>query len=113
MEMFDAVVVIVGPTGSGKSGLALRMARQFSGEIVSCDSLQIYRHFDIGTAKLPVEDRQGIPHHLVDIVDPDQHFTAGAYAQRARSVLKEITARGHLPVIVGGTGFYLRALLEG
>jgi tRNA dimethylallyltransferase len=83
------------------------------GEIVNCDSLQLYRYLDIGTAKVPVAERQGIPHHLLDVLDPDQVFTAGEYSRAARQVLQEITARGRLPVLAGGTGFYLRALLEG
>ncbi len=106
-------MAVVGPTGAGKSELALRIAQEFDGEIVNCDSLQIYRHLDIGTAKLPPEQRRGIPHHLIDIAEPDQVFSAGEYARRARQVLREIAARGRLPVVCGGTGFYLRALLEG
>jgi tRNA dimethylallyltransferase len=89
------------------------MAEEFSGEIVNCDSLQIYHHFDIGTAKLSKAERQGIPHHLIDIVEPDEVFSAGEYARRARGVLSEIVQRGHLPIVAGGTGFYLRALLDG
>jgi len=107
------VIVILGPTGSGKSDLALRLAAEFAGEVVNCDSLQIYRYFDIGTAKLPLDRRQGIPHHLIDILDPGQVFTAGEYARVARGALAEISARGRLPVVAGGTGFYLRALLDG
>ena len=107
------MVAILGATGSGKSALALEVAQAFDGEIVNCDSLQVYRHFDIGTAKLPVAERRGIPHHLIDIVEPDEVFTAGDYARRARATLEEISARGHLPVVCGGTGFYLRALLAG
>jgi tRNA dimethylallyltransferase len=107
------VIAILGPTGSGKSDLALRVAAEFAGEVVNCDSLQIYRHFDFGTAKLPVEARRGVPHHLIDVLDPDQLFTAGEYARMARAVLEDISARGRLPVVAGGTGFYLRALLDG
>ncbi len=107
------VIAILGPTGAGKSELALSVAARFAGEVVSCDSLQIYRHFDIGTAKLPVAEQRGIPHHLIDILDPDQIFTAGEYARLAREVLGEISARGRLPVIAGGTGFYFRALVAG
>jgi tRNA dimethylallyltransferase len=81
--------------------------------VVNCDSLQVYRHFDIGTAKLPAEERRGISHHLMDIVNPDEIFTAGEYARLARLAIAEISARGKLPVIAGGTGFYLRALLDG
>jgi tRNA dimethylallyltransferase len=104
---------VAGPTGSGKSDLALALAAKFGGEIVNCDSLQVYRHFDIGTAKLPLEDRQGIPHHLLDILDPDQLFTAGEFARLARESLAAISARRRLPIVAGGTGFYLRALLDG
>ncbi len=107
------MVAVAGPTGSGKSDLALLIAEKFDGEIVNCDSLQVYRHFDIGTAKLPMAERRGIPHHLIDILDPDQLFTAGEYARLARATIAEISARGRLPILAGGTGFYLRALLEG
>ncbi|HLN04234.1 MAG TPA: tRNA (adenosine(37)-N6)-dimethylallyltransferase MiaA [Bryobacteraceae bacterium] len=107
------VIAILGPTGAGKSELALSMAQKFTGEVVNCDSLQIYRYFDIGTAKLPQEARRGIPHHLIDILDPDQVFTAGEYARLARRVLDEVAARTSLPVIAGGTGFYFRALVDG
>ena len=106
-------MAIAGPTGSGKSELALCVAEEFGGEVVNCDSLQIYRYFDIGTAKLPAAERRGIPHHLIDIVSPDEVFTAGEYARVGRAALAEITARGRLPVIAGGTGFYLRALVDG
>src|ERR687883_37717 len=102
------MVAVVGPTGSGKSELALRLAEEFDGEIVNCDSLQVYRHFDIGTAKLSVPERRGIPHHLIDIVDPNELFTAGEFARLATQVVSEITARGKLPILAGGTGFYLR-----
>ena len=104
---------MAGPTGSGKSDLALLIAEQFDGEIVNCDSLQVYRHFDIGTAKLALAERRGIPHHLIDILNPDQLFTAGEYARLAGAAIAEISARGRLPILAGGTGFYLRALLEG
>jgi tRNA dimethylallyltransferase len=106
-------VSIAGPTGSGKSELALHVAEQFGGEIINCDSLQIYRHFDIGTAKLLPGARRNVPHHLIDILNPDEVFTAGQYARLARETLAEITGRGKLPVIAGGTGFYLRALFDG
>jgi tRNA dimethylallyltransferase len=104
---------VAGPTASGKSELALRIAEECNGEIVNCDSLQVFRHFDIGTAKLPLAERRGIPHHLIDIVDPDQLFTAGEYARLARETIAAISARGRLPIVAGGTGFYLRALLDG
>jgi len=107
------VIAVLGPTGAGKSELALSIAQKFTGEVVNCDSLQIYRYFDIGTAKLPPEARRGIPHHLIDILDPDRVFTAGEYARLARRALGEIARRGRLPVIAGGTGFYFRALVDG
>lgn len=107
------LVAVAGPTGSGKSGLALALAERFGGEIVNCDSLQVYRHFDLGTAKLPPAERRGIPHHLIDIADPDELFTAGEYARLARETIAAISARGRLPILAGGTGFYLRALLDG
>ena len=108
-----AVIVVAGPTGSGKSELALRLAETFPAEIVGCDSVQIYRQFDIGSAKLPVHERRGIPHHLIDIRGAEEVFTAGDYARRARQTLREIADRGHAAIVVGGTGFYLRALLDG
>ncbi len=107
------LIAIAGPTGSGKSELALSVAARFAGEIVNCDSVQIYRYFDIGSAKAPENEREGIPHHLIDVLDPDQVFTAGDFARQGRRILHEIAERGRLPVVTGGTGFYLRALLEG
>ncbi len=105
--------VILGPTGSGKSDLALYLARAVGAEIVSCDSLQIYRGFDIGTAKVPPSERQDVPHHLIDIADPNELFTAGDYARAAQAVLRDIASRGRLALVAGGTGFYLRGLVEG
>jgi tRNA dimethylallyltransferase len=107
------LIAVVGPTGCGKSELALRIAEEFCGEVVNCDSVQIYRLFDIGTAKLQERERRGIPHHLIDIADPDQVFTAGDFARVGRNVLCQIADRGKLPIVAGGTGFYLRALLDG
>jgi len=109
----ENLIAIAGPTGSGKSDLALRLAGRFGGEVVNCDSVQIYRLFNIGTAKLADKDRRGIPHHLIDIAEPDELFTAGDFARVGRPVLREIAGRGRLPIITGGTGFYLRALIEG
>jgi tRNA dimethylallyltransferase len=105
--------VVLGPTGSGKSDLAIHIALAMGGEILNCDSLQVYRGFDIGTAKVSAKEQQGVPHHLIGVIDPDQLFTAGDYARLAESVLREIADRGRIPVVAGGTGFYLRALLDG
>ena len=105
--------MIAGPTASGKSLLALDIAQHFGGEIVNFDSVQVYRGFDIGTAKLPPNERRGIPHHLIDVAEPEDVFTAGDYARLGREVLVQIRHHEKLPVLVGGTGFYLRALLEG
>lgn len=107
------LIAVIGPTGSGKSDLAIEIARVFAGEVINCDSLQIYRYFNIGTAKLSAGEMRGIPHHLIDIAAPDEVFTAGEYARRARAVLADVSGRRRLPVVAGGTGFYLRALLEG
>lgn len=107
------LVVLVGPTGSGKSDLALTVAERCAGELVNCDSVQIFRGFDIGAAKTPVAERRGIRHHLIDAAEPSVLFTAGDYARQARAALADITARGRLPIVVGGTGFYLRALTDG
>jgi tRNA dimethylallyltransferase len=108
-----AMVTVCGPTGSGKSALALDLAERLGGEIVNCDSLQLYRGFDIGAAKTPPAERRNVPHHLFDVVTPQTGYSAGEYARQARAVIAQIAARGRLPVIVGGTGFYLRALLAG
>jgi len=108
-----ALIAVLGPTGAGKSELAMLLARRFQGEIVSCDSVQVYRGLDIGTAKVSVEQQKAIPHHLIDTVDLDCDLSAGAYGRLARTALSQIAHRGKLPVVVGGTGLYLRALLEG
>ena len=107
------LVVILGPTGSGKTALSLAIAEQFHGEIVNCDSVAMYREFEIGTAKPSAEQRSRAPHHLFDFVDPAKHITAGEYARQARQALVEIRDRGNLPIVVGGTGLYLRALIDG
>jgi tRNA dimethylallyltransferase len=106
-------VAVLGPTATGKSALALAIAERFHGEIVNCDSTAVYRGFDIGTDKLPEPERRGIPHHLIDIVDPTGEYTAAQFARDASAVVREIHARGRLPVVVGGTGFYYRALTRG
>ena len=106
-------VMLLGPTGSGKTALSLELGERFGGEIVSCDSVAVYRGMDLGTAKPTAEERKRLPHHLIDVADPDQPFTAGEYSRQARAALREIAARGHLPIVTGGTGLYLRALTEG
>ena len=107
------LVVLAGPTASGKSALAIALAEQFHGEIISCDSVAVYREFELGTAKPSREDRARIPHHLIDVVAPDAFFTAGDYARLAREAARDIAARGKLPIVCGGTGLYLRAMLDG
>jgi tRNA dimethylallyltransferase len=107
------VVLLLGPTGSGKTALSLALGEQFGGEIVSCDSVAVYRGMDLGTAKPTSEDRARLPHHLIDIANPDHPFTAGEYSRLARTALREISGRGRLPIVTGGTGLYLRALTDG
>jgi tRNA dimethylallyltransferase len=107
------VVAILGATATGKSALALALAEGRRGEIINCDSTAVYRGFDIGTDKLPLAQRRGIPHHLIDIVDPTDQYTAAQYARDAARVIREVHARGGLPLVVGGTGFYYRALTRG
>ena len=107
------LVAIVGPTASGKSSLGAWLARKFGGEVLACDSTQVYRGFDIGTAKPTREEREGLPHHLLDLVDPGFAFTAGEYRCRAIAVLEDLRQRSRLPILTVGTGLYLRALLEG
>ena len=113
MPRESLLVVIVGPTGSGKTALSLELAEKFDGEIVNCDSVAMYREFEIGTAKPNPEERQLVPHHLLDIVEPTGFITAGEYARQAREVLADIKNRGRLPIVAGGTGLYLRALIGG
>jgi tRNA dimethylallyltransferase len=107
------LIAVVGPTASGKSALALRLAEALGGEIVSCDSLQVYRGLDVGSAKASPAERARVPHHLLDVVEPDQHFSAADYARLGRAALAGIAARRAVPIVAGGTGLYLRALLEG
>jgi tRNA dimethylallyltransferase len=104
------IIAIAGPTASGKSELGIELALRFTGEIINCDSVQVYQGIEIATAKVPLAERRGVPHHLLDFVPPDINFTAGAWAEAAIEKLEEIEARGHLAIFVGGTGFYLRAL---
>lgn len=104
------VLAIVGPTASGKSELAITLALKIGGEIINCDSVQVYREIEIATAKVPIEDRRGVPHHLIDFVAPEINYTAGDWAREAAKIIEEIEGRGNSALLVGGTGFYLRAL---
>jgi tRNA dimethylallyltransferase len=107
------LIAILGPTATGKSALGIAIAERFNGEIINCDSTAVYRGFDIGTDKVPLEQRRGIPHHLIDIANPTDEYTAAQFARDAASAVSDIHARGKLPILVGGTGFYYRALTRG
>jgi tRNA dimethylallyltransferase len=107
------VVAILGPTATGKSALALALAERYDGEIINCDSTAVYRGFDIGTDKVALAERRGIPHHLIDIVDPTGEYTAAQYAEDAAAAIRGVHERGRLPILVGGTGFYFRAVTRG
>jgi len=109
----SSLIAIVGPTAAGKSALGMRVALKVGGEIVSCDSLQVYRGLDLGSAKATRAEREKVRHHLVDVVDPDQDFSAADYGRLARAAVRDIAARARLPVVVGGTGLYFKALVEG
>jgi tRNA dimethylallyltransferase len=113
LEHICPLLAIVGPTAAGKSALALAMAEETRGEILNYDSVQVYRGFNIGSGKVPIEERRGIAHHLLDVIDPDQAFTAGDYRREAQQVLYAVRQRARLPILVGGTGLYLRSLLQG
>jgi len=107
------LLAVLGPTATGKSALGLTLAERYRGEIVNCDSTAVYRGFDIGTDKVRVADRRAIPHHLIDIVDPVEEYTAAQYARDAAAIVRDVHARGRMPILVGGTGFYYRALTRG
>jgi tRNA dimethylallyltransferase len=107
------LVAILGPTATGKSALGLEIARRYGGEIINCDSTAVFRGFDIGTDKVPAGAQRGVAHHLVDIADPTEEYTAAQYARDAARVIRDVHARGRLPILVGGTGFYFRALTRG
>jgi tRNA dimethylallyltransferase len=115
MTPTPTLLAIVGPTATGKSALAIALAKRVSmgGEIVNCDSTAVYQRFDIGTDKVPIDEQQGIPHHLIDTIPPTERYSAARYAEAAAAVIRDITARGHLPILVGGTGLYYRALTRG
>ena len=105
------LIILTGPTAVGKTSLSLSLAKELDGEIVSADSMQVYRYMDIGTAKIREEERQGIPHHLIDVLDPWEDFNVVRFQKMAREALEEIWERGHIPIVTGGTGFYIQALL--
>jgi tRNA dimethylallyltransferase len=113
MPLSPRLLAIVGPTATGKSALGIALARRFGGEVVSCDSTAVYRGFDIGTDKVPVAEQRGIPHHMVDVVEPTEEYSAARYAREAAAVIRDITSRGKLPILVGGTGLYYRAVTRG
>ena len=107
------LVAVVGPTATGKSALGIALAKQFNGEVVACDSTAVYRMFDIGTDKVPPHEQQGVAHHMVDVADPTEEYSAARYAREAAATIRDITARGRLPILVGGTGLYYRSLTRG
>jgi tRNA A37 N6-isopentenylltransferase MiaA len=107
------ILCVVGPTASGKTSAAVELALRLGGEVVSCDSVQIYKGFDIGTAKPGIQERRGVPHHLIDVAEHTEEWSAGHYARSARVCIEEVLSRGKLPIVAGGSGFYLRALKDG
>jgi tRNA dimethylallyltransferase len=106
----EQLIAVVGPTASGKSALGIELALALNGEIINCDSVQVYQDIQIATAKVPLEERRGVPHHLIDFVSPQINYTAGDWARKATAVIEDVQRRNHLPILVGGTGLYLRAL---
>lgn len=109
----DRIICIAGPTASGKTALAVELAKQFDGEVVSCDSMQVYRRMDIGTAKPTLEEMQGVPHHMIDVAEPDEDFSVSRYCQMATPIVEEILSRGKSAIVAGGTGLYMDALMRG
>jgi tRNA dimethylallyltransferase len=107
----NSIVILTGPTAVGKTELSIELARRYNGEIISADSIQVYKHFDIGSAKITEDEMQGIRHHLIDVLEPDQPFSVAAFKDMAKEAVTDISARGKLPIVVGGTGFYIQALL--
>lgn len=105
------ILIVAGATASGKSGLAVELAKEYNGEIISCDSMQIYKHLDVGTAKITTEEMQGIPHYMIDVVEPDKEYSVWEYASAAKAIIDDISSRGKLPIIAGGTGLYIESLI--
>lgn len=110
--MLKKIVAVAGPTASGKTALALKIAERFDGEVVSCDSMQIYRHMDVGTAKPSIEEMERIPHHMIDIAEPFENYSVADFAEQARKCIDDILSRGKLPVLAGGTGLYMDSIIE-
>ena len=113
MKISSGIVVVAGPTASGKSDLAMRLAEEFDGELICSDSMQVYRKFDIGTSKPTLSEQKLIPHHQLDLIDPDENYSAGKYERDTSIIIQQIQQRGHLPILVGGSGLYYRALMYG
>ena len=109
----DNIICVVGPTASGKTALAVELAKHYNGEVISCDSMQIYKRMDIGTAKPTAEEMQGIPHHMIDIIEPTEDFSVSRYCEMATPILENVLSRGRTAVICGGTGLYVDALIRG
>ena len=112
MKGKDKVIIIAGPTASGKTDISIRLARVFDGEIISADSMQIYKHMDVGTAKIKREEMNGIKHHMIDIIEPDQNYSVAEFQNKCRSIIKDITSSNKLPFIVGGTGLYIHSIIK-
>lgn len=111
--MIEDLIIICGPTASGKTGLSIEVAKAFNGEVISADSMQIYRTLDVGTAKISENEKQGVMHHLIDVVDPNKKFTVAEYVEMARKVIADVNSRGKTPIVVGGTGLYINSLVFG
>ena len=107
----EKVIVICGPTASGKTALSIELAKKINGEIVSCDSMQIYKEMDIGTAKPSIEEMQGIKHYMIDIISPDERYSVADYKKQAKEAIREILSKGKVPIVVGGTGLYVDSLI--
>ena len=113
MQIDQKIVVVAGPTGSGKSEVAISLAEEYNGELICSDSMQVYRQMDVGTAKASLQEQKLIPHHQLDLINPDENYSAGQYARETSRIIKKIRERGRLPILVGGTGLYYRALMYG
>lgn len=111
MSIKEPLIILTGPTAVGKTALSVSLAKAIGGEIISADSMQVYRHMDIGSAKVTKEEMHGVPHHLIDVLEPTEEFNVVLFQQMARQAVEEIRGRGHIPILVGGTGFYIQALL--